>query len=97
MTCTDTCVRPSPAQAHCAAAGCHHTFGSVRGFDRHRRAGACLDPAMISGQHLTEAGIWRFDGGQQRAHAHAARPSVPESAETGSVVPQGWPRAPEGR
>jgi hypothetical protein len=31
--------------AHCAA--CHRTFGGVGGFDRHRRGGACLEPADV--------------------------------------------------
>jgi hypothetical protein len=34
------------AQAHCAS-GCHRHFGSVAGFDRHRRTGQCQDPAGI--------------------------------------------------
>jgi hypothetical protein len=32
--------------AHCAAA-CHRSFSGVTNFDRHRRNGACLNPANI--------------------------------------------------
>lgn len=32
--------------AHCGGVrGCHHTFSSPSGFDRHRRNGTCLAPA----------------------------------------------------
>lgn len=56
MACTDTCQRPTPTQAHCGA--CHRTFGAVSGFDRHRRAGECLDPAALG---MAEGGrIWRM-------------------------------------
>jgi hypothetical protein len=34
------------AQAHCPT--CHEHFGSVQGFDRHRRSGQCQDPAGIT-------------------------------------------------
>jgi hypothetical protein len=44
MVCTDECVKPSRTQAHCSAAGCHRTFGSVSAFDEHRVGGKCLDP-----------------------------------------------------
>ena len=58
MSCVPTCVRPTPAQAHCAAADCHRTFGSVTGFDRHRRDGACVDPATLG---MSETGgVWRI-------------------------------------
>lgn len=54
--CAADCRRPSPSQAHCAAAGCHRTFGSVTDFDRHRRAGERVDPAALG---LVEvAGLW---------------------------------------
>lgn len=57
MTCRPTCIQPSPSNAHCGA--CHHTFGSVTGFDRHRRGGECLkarDLRMVADRN----GIWRF-------------------------------------
>lgn len=54
--CQTTCVRPSPAQAHCTV--CHRTFGSVKsGFDKHRSDGACLDPATLG--MVERGGIWR--------------------------------------
>jgi hypothetical protein len=31
--------------AHCA--GCHRTFSTVSGFDKHRRDGGCLEPAAV--------------------------------------------------
>lgn len=40
--------------AHCGGTrGCHQTFTSPRGFDRHRRDGACVNPA--------EAGLVAID------------------------------------
>lgn len=89
MTCTPTCVKPSPSNAHCSA--CHETFGSVSGFDRHRRAGACVDPVTIPGQRLTDGGIWRYEGGENRADAHSRSRSEPESDESGSAVPESTP------
>lgn len=56
--CGQTCTRPTPTQAHCAAAGCHATFGGVSLFDRHRRRGECLPPADLG---MTEVrGVWRI-------------------------------------
>jgi len=48
--------------AHCSA--CHRTFSSVTGFDRHRVAGRCVDPAIMrtkKGEPVMrlEAGAWR--------------------------------------
>lgn len=57
MACGPNCIKPSPAQAHCAAT-CHQTFSGVGGFDRHRRAGICLDPATL-GMSKNGKGIWR--------------------------------------
>lgn len=88
MACTTTCVQPSPSQAHCGS-GCHRTFGSVSGFDRHRRAGQCLDPSTFTGHaamHLDRNGIWRYDGGHRRAMAHAAHRGMPQAAESPSLV-----------
>jgi hypothetical protein len=57
MSCTPTCVHPSPSQAHCGAADCHQTFGGVGTFDKHRRNGECLAPAEL-GLRLDHAGVW---------------------------------------
>lgn len=58
MTCLDTCVRPTPAQCHCAT--CHRTWGGISGFDAHRRGGECVDPA---GKGYVEIkGVWRQPG-----------------------------------
>lgn len=56
--CGPSCVRPAPSQAHCAARGCGITFASVGGFDRHRKDGRCIDPAML-GMAPNDAGVWR--------------------------------------
>lgn len=53
--CLTICVRPTPAQTHCAT--CHRSWGGISGFDRHRRNGLCLDPAGL-GYDLVK-GIWR--------------------------------------
>ena len=64
MSCTPTCHSPTRTQAHCAAAGCHRTFGSVTEFDRHRRGGRCLDP---TGLGLVEARqVWASPERHQR-------------------------------
>lgn len=62
MSCTKTCVAPTPAQAHCPV--CHITFGGVRLFDAHRAgtldAPVCCPPDSIPGfpAHLVN-GVWR--------------------------------------
>lgn len=61
MACNVLCITPSPTNAHCGAEGCHVTFGSVSGFDRHRRGGECLDPAALA-MHRDPRGVWRMDG-----------------------------------
>jgi hypothetical protein len=48
--------------AHCSA--CHRTFSGVAGFERHRFAGRCIDPAIMRTQAgepvmRLEAGVWR--------------------------------------
>lgn len=58
MACDAKCKRPSPAQAHCSV--CHETFGSVSGFDHHRRAGVCHNPDFI-GMVEGRGGVWRID------------------------------------
>jgi hypothetical protein len=53
--CGDVCRRPTPSQAHCTV--CHRTFGSVGGFDAHRRKGLCVDPVELG---MVERGqVWR--------------------------------------
>jgi hypothetical protein len=42
-------------RAHCT--GCHRTFNSVGGFDKHRKDLKCLDPESI-GMEMNEKGIW---------------------------------------
>lgn len=54
--CTEQCHRPTPVQCHCSV--CHHTFGTVSSFDKHRKSGECVDPAAI-GLQLVGA-VWRF-------------------------------------
>lgn len=53
--CTDRCLRPTPFQAHCSQ--CHRHFGGVKGFDRHRVNGHCIDPGAFG--HVERDGIWR--------------------------------------
>lgn len=48
------------AFAHCS--GCHRTFSSVSGFDRHRLRGQCVNPAE-RGLQLDVLGIWRLPTG----------------------------------
>lgn len=62
MTDTNTCGGCTTRwsghrRAHCAAEKCHRTFATAALFDRHRRAGACVDPATIDGLRLVD-GIW---------------------------------------
>jgi hypothetical protein len=53
------------SQAHCTGDatgnGCHQTFGSVRGFDRHRPKGRCEDPATLTTR--TGEPVYRADNG----------------------------------
>lgn len=55
MSCKSACIRPTPVQAHCLR--CHHTFGGIYGFDRHRRAGNCTEPTAL-GMVADRRGIW---------------------------------------
>lgn len=57
MSCLAICIQPSPTNAHCSS--CHVTFGSVSGFDRHRRGGECVDPRQLA-MHRDRNGIWRM-------------------------------------
>lgn len=48
--------------AHCAAAGCHQTFGGVGLFDDHRKAGQCVEPLrldLVLTEDMTGAPVWR--------------------------------------
>lgn len=59
--CTETCKKPTPAQAHCGSVGCHRTFGGIRGFDLHRIGDLgkreCRDPATFG--FVERDGVWR--------------------------------------
>lgn len=56
------------AYAHCGARGCHRTFSSVSGFDRHRRDGQCVDPATVGLVEVTRSGWtrWQFPGPEEK-------------------------------
>jgi hypothetical protein len=64
VTCTTACIQPSRTNAHCTT--CHHTFGSVTGFDRHRRNGECIAPTALP-MHKDRRGVWRYDGNPRSA------------------------------
>ena len=58
--------------AHCS--GCHRTFSAVGLFDRHRRLGGCLDPAIMRTKAnepimRLDGGIWRDYRRDERSHA----------------------------
>ena len=42
-------------RAHCT--GCHKTFNSLGGFDKHRKDFKCLDPGDL-GMVMSDDGIW---------------------------------------
>lgn len=88
MPCTTTCVQPSPRNAHCAV--CHITLSGVSAFDRHRRAGGCVDPAAL-GFVKDRRGIWRYP-----APDPTARIIWPQRAESGSGVPESTPEDADG-
>jgi hypothetical protein len=70
--CGPNCQRPTRSQAHCAARGCHRTFGGVGNFDRHRRDGKCLLPSELG--MVLKQGIWRVpmsDRARLRLSHHA--------------------------
>lgn len=71
MPCLPDCTTGiSPNQAHCTI--CHNTFSSVTGFDRHRKAGACLDPRTL-GMSLNARNIWRTPMTPEQVEALKAR------------------------
>lgn len=62
-------VWTAPGAAHCAASGCHRTFGGVSLFDAHRSTrggdhGSCVDPEALTntaGERIAffRNGMWR--------------------------------------
>jgi hypothetical protein len=61
MSCTATCVHPTPAQAHCGA--CHTTWSGITLFDRHRKGGDCATPDALIAEGLKihdVRGVWRY-------------------------------------
>jgi hypothetical protein len=71
---------------HCAAPGCHRTFGSVTYFDRHRSLagehGRCIDPATIDGLFFRD-GMWKGPEMDDEAKAKAFKaPAPPAEPET---------------
>ena len=81
MACTDECVRPTPAQAHCSL--CHVTFSGPWTFDEHRRSGKCARP-QING--MTEKrGVWG-NWGTRSAAAILARQEAQDRRESGEVL-----------
>lgn len=85
MACRPTCIQPSPTNAHCSA--CHHTFGGITGFDRHRRAGECLKARDI-GMHADHNGIWRQD---RTGDGPSARRGIATADENGPAVGRDTP------
>jgi len=79
VTCRPTCIQPSPTNAHCGA--CHHTFGGITGFDRHRRAGECINPRDL-GLHADPRGVWR-----QPAPDPTKRDAWPQQRPAADVIP----------
>jgi len=80
MTCTNDCQRPTPTQAHCGA--CHHTFGGVSGFDRHRRDGRCLDPVSLGLSEVKRVWRWPLSPGAAARYSRGA--VTAESPSTGT-------------
>lgn len=60
--CTESCKKPTPAQAHCSL--CHITFGGIRGFDIHRRGGTCSDPSTFG--FVERDRVWRDEVDQEK-------------------------------
>jgi hypothetical protein len=71
--CSQECLAPQRDQAHCA--GCHRTFGAVSGFDVHRRAGRCSDPASIG--LVAQDGVWQSPATAALTPAGEACPGRP--------------------
>lgn len=78
MTCTTTCIQPSPSQCHCSV--CHITFAGPTLFDAHRRGEVddrhCMRPEQMTDRglplKLDERGIWR--SGTTRPTAASGEP-----------------------
>lgn len=85
VPCLPSCIKPSPAQAHCGV--CHTTFGGISGFDRHRRDGQCLTPEAI-GYTPDTRGVYRAPM-TEAGKARLASLRAPETAETSSGVGRG--------
>lgn len=72
------------SRCHCAAAGCHQTFGGIGLFDRHRRdvkgVGTCLDPETIVSPKTGEREMYLTNGIWQSVEAPAVRKGFPRSA-----------------
>lgn len=49
---------PDPTPAQCKCTVCQQTFAGISLFDRHRRAGRCIDPRTVTGWRLVR-GVWR--------------------------------------
>lgn len=56
VPCLNSCIKPTPSQAHCGV--CHTTFGGITGFDRHRRNGQCIPPETF-GYTQDDRGVYR--------------------------------------
>ena len=56
--CSKGCKWTGLSAAHCGS--CHHTFGSVNYFDRHRKNGECRHPTEQPGLSLSTRGVWRM-------------------------------------
>jgi len=93
MTCTSTCIKPSPSQAHCPV--CHVTFSGPTLFDAHRRGDVderyCLDSAAMTDRgkplHRDAAGVWRAAGIDPTRQAWPyTRSEAPQKADPASGV-----------
>ncbi|MBL8226031.1 MAG: hypothetical protein JNM50_11960 [Chromatiales bacterium] len=57
-----TGITLSPGSPRCLCRSCGCYFSNVRAFDKHRRDGACVNPATVG--LVLKGGIWRRgDGG----------------------------------
>lgn len=89
MTCTTTCVQPSPSQAHCSV--CHTTFAGPTLFDAHRRGEVderhCVRPEQMTDRglplKLDERGVWR--SGTTRPTTASGEPQTAEQPSAQGV------------